>query len=40
MTKYPTPKGWHPTRRLAVPGHIDVYVHDAHGRALFLSPGR
>lgn len=32
----PTPHGWNPHRRLAVPGHTDVYFHDAHGRALFF----
>lgn len=32
----PTPRGWDGKRRLAVPGHTDVYVHDAKGRALFF----
>lgn len=32
----PTPRGWDAKRRLAVPGHTDVYVHDAKGRALFF----
>jgi transposase len=32
----PTPSGWDAKRRLAVPGHTDVYVHDAKGRALFF----
>jgi len=32
----PTPKGWDCKRRLAVTGHTDAYVHDAHGRALFF----
>jgi len=32
----PTPKGWDAKRRLAAPGHTDVYVHDARGRALFF----
>ena len=32
----PTPRGWDAKRRLAVPGHTDVYVHDARGRALFF----
>jgi hypothetical protein len=32
----PTPRGWDSKRRLAVPGHTDVYVHDARGRALFF----
>ncbi len=34
--QHPTPKGWNPTRRLATPGHTDVYLHDARGRALFF----
>ena len=34
--EHPTPKGWHPQRRLAIPGHTDVYIHDARGRALFF----
>jgi Transposase protein len=33
---HPTPKGWNPKRRLAEPGHTDVYVHDARGRVLFF----
>ncbi len=33
---HPTPRGWNPKRRLAVPGHTDVYVHDVRGRALFF----
>jgi len=32
----PTPQGWNPHRRLAVPGHTDVYLHDARGRVLFF----
>ncbi len=31
-----TPKGWSPKRRLAEPGHTDVYVHDVRGRVLFF----
>lgn len=34
--QHPTPQGWNPHRRLAVPGHTDVYLHDARGRALFF----
>lgn len=34
--EHPTPKGWNPQRRLAMPGHTDAYVHDARGRALFF----
>lgn len=34
--QHPTPKGWNSKRRLAIPGHTDVYVHDARGRALFF----
>lgn len=34
--KHPTPRGWDAKRRLAVPGHTDVYIHDARGRALFF----
>jgi len=34
--QHPTPQGWSPTRRLAVPGHTDVYVHDVRGRVLFF----
>lgn len=34
--KHPTPRGWDSKRGLAVPGHTDVYVHDARGRALFF----
>ncbi len=33
---HPTPRGWDAKRRLAIPGHTDVYVHDAKGRALFF----
>ncbi len=33
---HPTPKGWSPKRRLAEPGHTDVYVHDVRGRVLFF----
>lgn len=33
---HPTPRGWDAKRRLAVPGHTDMYVHDAKGRALFF----
>jgi len=34
----PVAKGWNATRRLAEPGHTDVHVHDATGRALcFLN---
>lgn len=29
-------KGWNAKRRLAEPGHTDVHVHDATGRALFF----
>lgn len=32
----PTPKGWDGKRRLAAPGHTDVYLHDAKGRVLFF----
>ncbi len=32
----PTPRGWDAKRGLAVPGHTDVYIHDARGRALFF----
>jgi len=32
----PVAKGWNATRRLAEPGHTDVHVHDATGRALFF----
>ena len=32
----PVGKGWNATRRLAEPGHTDVHVHDATGRALFF----
>jgi len=32
----PTPKGWDGKRRLATPGHTDVYLHDAKGRVLFF----
>jgi transposase len=31
-----TPRGWDSKRGLAVPGHTDVYIHDARGRALFF----
>lgn len=34
--KHPTPRGWDSKRGLAVPGHTDVYIHDARGRALFF----
>ena len=34
--EHPTPKGWNAKRRLATPGHTDVYLHDARGRALFF----
>jgi len=34
--KHPTPRGWDAKRGLAVPGHTDVYIHDARGRALFF----
>jgi len=34
--KQPTPRGWDAKRGLAVPGHTDVYIHDARGRALFF----
>lgn len=33
---HPTPRGWDAKRRLAVPGHTDVYIHDVRGRALFF----
>lgn len=33
---HPTPRGWDAKRGLAVPGHTDVYIHDARGRALFF----
>lgn len=32
----PVAKGWNAKRRLAEPGHTDVYLHDATGRALFF----
>jgi hypothetical protein len=32
----PVRKGWNARRRLAEPGHTDVHVHDATGRALFF----
>lgn len=32
----PVRKGWNAKRRLAEPGHSDVHVHDATGRALFF----
>ena len=32
----PVAKGWNATRRLVEPGHTDVHVHDATGRALFF----
>lgn len=32
----PVAKGWNAKRRLAEPGHTDVHVHDASGRALFF----
>lgn len=34
--KHQTPRGWDAKRGLAVPGHTDVYIHDARGRALFF----
>jgi len=34
--QHPTPQGWNPHRRLAVPGHTDVYLHDVRGRVLFF----
>jgi hypothetical protein len=34
--QHPTPRGWDSKRGLAVPGHTDVYIHDARGRALFF----
>ncbi len=34
--QHPTPQGWNPHRRLAVPGHTDVSLHDARGRVLVL----
>ena len=34
--QHATPRGWHPQRRLAAPGHTDVYVHDVRGRVLFF----
>ena len=34
--QHPTPRGWDAKRGLAVPGHTDVYIHDARGRALFF----
>ena len=34
--QHPTPRGWDAKRGLAVPGHTDVYIHDAKGRALFF----
>lgn len=33
---HPTPRGWDAKRGLAVPGHTDVYIHDAKARALFF----
>jgi hypothetical protein len=33
---HPTPRGWDAKRGVAVPGHTDVYIHDARGRALFF----
>jgi len=33
---HPTPRGWDSKRGVAVPGHTDVYIHDAKGRALFF----
>lgn len=33
---HPTPRGWDAKRGLAAPGHTDVYIHDARGRALFF----
>jgi len=32
----PVAKGWNAKRRLAEPGHTDVYVHEAAGRALYF----
>ena len=32
----PVGKGWNAKRRLAEPGHTDVHVHEATGRALFF----
>lgn len=32
----PVAKGWNAKRRLVEPGHTDVHVHDATGRALFF----
>lgn len=34
--KHQTPRGWDAKRGLAVPGHTDMYIHDAKGRALFF----
>jgi len=34
--QHPVAKGWNAKRRLAEPGHTDVHVHDATGRALFF----
>ena len=34
--QHPVAKGWNAKRRLAEPGHTDVYVHDATGRALYF----
>ncbi len=33
---HPTPKGWNAQRRMAMPGHSDVYIHDVRGRVLFF----
>jgi len=33
---HPTPKGWNAQRRMAMPGHTDVYIHDVRGRVLFF----
>ena len=35
--QHATPRGWHPQRRLAAPGHTDVYVHDVRGRVRPLN---
>ena len=34
--QHPVAKGWNAKRRLAEPGHTDIHVHDATGRALFF----
>lgn len=33
---HPVPYGWNSKRKHAEPGHMDTYVHDANGRALFF----